>query len=44
MTDEQWEVIEPLLPLGRNGPGRSIELDMRQTVKAMFYINRTGCQ
>jgi putative transposase len=44
MTDEQWEVIKPLLPLDRNGPGRPIELDMRQTVDAMFYINRTGCQ
>lgn len=44
MTDEQWEVIKPLLPLDRSGPGRPIELDMRQTVNAMFYINRTGCQ
>jgi putative transposase len=44
MTDEQWKVIEPLLPLDQDGPSRPIKLDMRQIVNAMFYINRTGCQ
>jgi putative transposase len=44
MTDKQWQVIKPLLPLGQEGPGRPIELDMRQTVNAIFYIVRTGCQ
>jgi putative transposase len=44
MTDEQWGIIEPLLPLEHDGPGRPIELDMRQTVNAIFYIVRTGCQ
>lgn len=44
MTDEQWRIIEPLLPLEHDGPGRPIKLDMRQTVNAMFYIVRTGCQ
>jgi putative transposase len=44
MTDNQWQVIKPLLPLEQEGPGRPIELDMRQTVNAIFYIVRTGCQ
>jgi putative transposase len=44
MTDKQWQVIQPLLPLEQEGPGRPIELDMRQTVNAIFYIVRTGCQ
>lgn len=44
MTDEQWSIVEPLLPLKHDGPGRPIELDMRQAVNAMFYIVRTGCQ
>jgi putative transposase len=44
MTDKQWQVIQTLLPLERKGPGRPIELDMRQTVNAIFYIVRTGCQ
>lgn len=44
MTDEQWSIIEPLLPLEHSGPGRPIELNMRQVVNAMLYVARTGCQ
>ena len=44
VTDEQWEVLKPWLPLEQVGPGRPRELDMRQVVNAIFYINRTGCQ
>lgn len=44
MTDKQWQLIKPLLPLAHDGAGRPIELDMRQVVNAIFYIIRTGCQ
>lgn len=44
LTDEQWEILKPRLPLKQDGPGRPLELDMRQVVNAIFYINRTGCQ
>lgn len=44
MTDKQWQLIKPLLPLEHKGAGRPIELDMRQVVNAIFYITRTGCQ
>lgn len=44
MTDYQWQLIKPLLPLEREGPGRPIELDMCQVVNAIFYVIRTGCQ
>lgn len=44
MSDKQWEIIKPLLPLEQDGPGRPIELDMRQVVNAIFYVVRTGCQ
>lgn len=44
LTDEEWKIIKPLLPLKRKGRGRPIELDMRQVVNAIFYIVRTGCQ
>ena len=44
MTDEQWNLIEPLLSLERSGPGRPIEIDMRSVVDAIFYLVRTGCQ
>lgn len=44
LTDEQWDLIRPLLPLQQEGPGRPVELDMREVVNAIFYVNRTGCQ
>jgi putative transposase len=44
LTDEQWTIIEPLLPLEQEGRGRPIELNMRQVVNAIFYVVRTGCQ
>jgi transposase len=44
MTDSEWKIIKPLLPLVHKGPGRPLEIDMREALNAMFYINRTGCQ
>lgn len=44
LTDEQWEIIEPQLPLQTGGVGRPIELDMRSVVNGIFYLCRTGCQ
>ncbi len=44
MTDKQWRLIEPLLPLEHKGPGRPLELNMRRVVDAIFYIIRTGTQ
>jgi putative transposase len=42
MTDEQWALIEPLIPVYKWGRPR--ELDMRAVVNAIFYIDKTGCQ
>ena len=44
LSDEEWEVAKPVLPLEHTGPGRPIEQDMRQVVNAIFYVVRTGCQ
>jgi len=44
MTDQQWAIIQPLLPLQTDGPGRPVTIDMRAAVNAMFYLTRTGCQ
>ena len=44
MSDQQWSIIRPLLPMDTDGPGRPPELDLRQVVNAIFYIDRTGCQ
>jgi putative transposase len=43
LTDEQWELIEPLIPKARKG-GRPREVDMREVVNAMLYLSRSGCQ
>lgn len=42
LTDEQWAIIEPLIPVYKWGRPR--ELDMREVVNAIIYIDKTGCQ
>ena len=42
LTDEQWAIIEPLIPV--NTVGRPREVDMREVLNAIFYLNRSGCQ
>ena len=43
MTNAQWAIIEPLVPLPKHG-GRPRTTDMREVINAIFYITRTGCQ
>ncbi|MGW0205275.1 transposase [Streptomyces sp. NPDC003233] len=45
MTDEQWELVEPLLPPARVGPkgGWREKHPRRRIVDASFYVVRTGC-
>ena len=42
LTDDQWAIIEPLIPV--NSTGRPREVDMREVLNAIFYLNRSGCQ
>ena len=42
LTDEQWKLIEPLLPTVKPG-GRPRKTDIREVVNAIFYMLRTGC-
>jgi putative transposase len=42
-TDEEWKVIEPLMP-GRRRRGRPREIDLRVIVDAILYVAATGCQ
>ena len=39
LSDEEWAVIEPLLPKGGRGPKR---VDDRRVLNGIFYILRTG--
>src|SRR5215213_7324375 len=43
LTDEQWEVIEPLIPPAKPG-GRPRAVDMREVLNTLLYQARTGCQ
>jgi putative transposase len=45
LTDEQWALIEPLLPRGgpRRRSGRPRTTDLREIVNALFYHAREGC-
>jgi putative transposase len=43
LTDEQWAVLEPLLPPAKPG-GRPRSVDLRAVLNTLFYQARTGCQ
>jgi putative transposase len=43
LTDQQWAILEPLLPPARPG-GRPREVDLREVVNTLCYLNRAGCQ
>ena len=42
VTDEQWALIEPLIPVYPGGRPR--KTDLRDVLDAIFYLLRTGCQ
>jgi putative transposase len=42
VSDAQWAIIEPLIPV--NTVGRPRTNDMREILNAIFYLNRSGCQ
>jgi putative transposase len=45
LTDEQWKLLEPLIPAPRTEHGgRPRQTNMREVVNTLLYLNRTGCQ
>lgn len=42
ITDEQWAILEPLLPPSHGGRPRTI--DLRPILNGIFYRNKSGCQ
>lgn len=45
LTDEQWAIIEPLIPPANNAhAGRPRTVCLREVLNTIFYLNRTGCQ
>ena len=43
LTDEQWLIIEPLLPRAKHG-GRRREVDLRDVLNSILDWERAGCQ
>jgi putative transposase len=43
LTDDQWMLIDPLLPGAKPG-GRPRSVDMRRVLDGVLYVVRTGCQ
>jgi putative transposase len=43
LTDEQWQILAPLLPPAKPG-GRRRTVDLRVVRNTIFYLNKTGCQ
>lgn len=45
LTDEQWAIVEPLLPAAKNRyGGRPRTICLREVVNSILYVDRTGCQ
>ena len=46
LTDEQWALVAPLIPPAKQSQhgGRPREVDMREVLNTLLYLNRSGCQ
>lgn len=42
LTQEQWELLEPLIPLAKPG-GRKREINVWEVLNAIFYVLTQGC-
>jgi transposase len=43
LTDEEWSLVEPLIPPGKRGGGKRT-VNMREVVNGLMYVLSTGCQ
>ncbi len=43
LTDEEWALIEPLIPPGKPGGGKRT-VNLREVVNGLMYVLSTGCQ
>lgn len=44
LTDEEWALVEPLLPPPATGRGRPRTTDLRDVMDGLLYMATTGCQ
>ncbi|WP_092937920.1 IS5 family transposase [Rhizobium sp. 9140] len=43
LTDEEWALVEPLIPAGKRGGGKRTVV-LREVVNGLMYVLSTGCQ
>lgn len=43
LSDAEWEILKSLLPSPK-GFGHPVEVDFREVLNGIFYVQRTGCQ
>jgi len=43
LTDDEWALVEPLIPPARRG-GRRREVNVREVLNGLLYVLSTGCQ
>lgn len=43
LSDAEWAILKPLLPAPK-GFGHPVEVDLREILNGIFYVQRTGCQ
>src|SRR5208282_2165889 len=43
LTDEEWALVEPLIPLAKRGGNRRT-VNVREVVNGLMYVLSTGCQ
>src|SRR6266446_3017920 len=43
LTDDEWRLVEPLIPPGKTGGGKRTVI-MREAVNGLMYMLATGCQ
>jgi transposase len=43
LTDEEWALIEPLIPPAKRGGGKRT-VSLREVVNGLMYVLSTGCQ
>ena len=45
LTEQQWTILEPMIPEAQTQlGGRPREVDMREVMNTIMYLNRSGCQ
>lgn len=43
LSDKEWLLIEPLLPIRQSAKGRKYTHDRREILNALFWITAAGC-